>query len=1033
MTTLFSLLGTVGIDPSGVGKGLGQADTKIGAFANKLNRSGATLTKGLTLPIVALGGFALKSAMDVDEAYDTIQAGTGATGHKLKSLQNTFDAVAKKTPADLNSVADTVTNLNKRLDLTGPTLGKLSRQVLEAGRLGGVPIDIKNATAAFSVFDVQGKQTTAGMDDLFSISQNTGVGINDLTAILAKSGGVLTQLGFSFTESASLIGTLDKAGINSRAVVSSMSAGLVKLAKDGEAPSVTFDRVTGRIQDFIDKGKDAKSLDLAAKVFGSRGAGQFVAALKSGKVNLDDISKAADGSGGSILGVANKTKDFPELWQQFKNQATLALAPIAADLMPKISSGLRSLSEHLRDASQWWNGLSSETQGYILKALAIAAALGPVLMVTAKMITIFQTLAPIIKGLQLAWMLLNAAFIASPIGATIAVIALLVGGLILAYQHSETFRNIVNAAFAAVSDFVTSAIDFIVGFVKDHFTLLVTVVTGPLGLLVLTVVKHWDQIKGFVSDAIDWVIDKVKAWGPYMLGALLGPLGLIVVAVVKHWDQIKAGTSAAWDAVTSFVSAIPGKLLSFFMRWTLAGQIIQHWDDAKDGTIRVATSIVTWVAELPGRILGSIASLGGSLRDTFASAFSAAREAVETKVGSLLDYVRGIPDKITNAFKGAKSLLSDIGGHIVQGLVDGISAAAHKVLEAAEALVDQIPGPIRKIMGISSPSKVMLAIGRWIVAGLVKGLNDTGSLAGALDKINDLLTKAIDKQVKGDKAAAAATKKVIAGLRDERAALEANDRAHTKMVARLTDARDKLQDLVKTARDYAAAVSDSIVATGNITGFADEEGYVTSGGIVGGLAEKLAQAYEFVEGMEKLSELNLNETSIEQLKEAGVEGGLATVRALLAGGKAAVASVNRITAELVAVGGNLGDSLSEKMYGSGIRSAQSLVDGLEKQVAALEREGRRLAQALTDAMQDELDAVNVRVRLPHLNPNDVYTSAHRSTTNAGAAAKSTAPADRTDELIDALDRVADAADGTTVAVKAQPRAAQTLERKGLGG
>ena len=110
--------------------------------------------------------------------------------------------------------------------------------------------------------------------------------MNDLSSQLAKQGTLLNQLGFSYKDSASLIGVLDKAGINSRASLSAMQQGLTKLADTGEPLDKAFKRTAGSIQEFTDKGNDAAALKLASKVFGTRGAASFVGALKSGKVNL---------------------------------------------------------------------------------------------------------------------------------------------------------------------------------------------------------------------------------------------------------------------------------------------------------------------------------------------------------------------------------------------------------------------------------------------------------------------------------------------------------------------------------------------------------------------------------------------------------------------------------------------------------------------------------------------------------------------------------------------------------------------------
>ena len=1056
MSVISSLLVAVGVDPSGVGRGLGEADSRIGQFANGLNRTGAAMTKGITLPLVALGGFALKSAMDIDEAYDTIRIGTGATGKELEGLESVFDRVAKRTPAQLGDVADTVADLNTRLGLTGPVLEKLSRQVLEAGRMGGVPIDIKNATAAFSVFNVQGKDTTVAMDDLFRVSQATGVGINDLTAIMAKSGGVLTQLGFNFTESASLIGVLDKAGINSRAVMSSMSAGLVKLAKDGEAPADAFKRTVGELQGFIDKGEKAKALKLAGEVFGSRGAGQFVAALQSGKVNLDQLTKSAGMSGDSILGVAKKTKDFPEIWQEFKNQAQLALAPIAAEWLPKIGDGLLRLAGYLRTAQQWWSGLSDSTQGYIEKGVLVGALIGPSLMVLAKAIALVQAattaaaavqaafaaaaigtriqlaaLAVQQKATAVATWLLNAAMAANPVMLVVIAIAALVAGLVIAYQKSETFRDIVNGAFGAVKDFVGAALDWIIDKATSWGPYLLGALGGPVGILVVLIVKHWDTIKEKTAAAWDWVVGKVKAIPGLLVAAFLN--FTLPGLIIKHWDTIKEKTSQAWGAVVDYVKSIPGKLLSFFLNWTLAGRIIQHWDDAKDGTVKVATSIVNWVADLPGKILGKLASLAGGLHDTATEAFGRLRAAAEKKATALLTFVASIPGKVKDKLGDLSGLLLDAGRAIIDGLIAGIRDKAFggplgSVLGGVGGFIKEHKGPIEK-------DRVMLIPhGRAIMAGLIEGIGSKrNDLGGELGKVTGLIDQWMRKRFESDKLADAATRRIIVGLRDERAELLQNDRAYDRVVKRLEEARDRLSDLVTEARNYAASVRDMVVASANITGFADQEtGTVTAEGIVAGLKDKLVQAWQYQQALEQLAAMGLSQTYIDQLTAAGVEGGLATALALAEGGQAAVDEVNQLNALLVSTGQHLGNELADTMYGTGIQAAQALVDSLEKQRDALERTGRRLARAFARALQDELNKVHVTVKVEKFSVDQAYAGASSSTAKAVAGKASTAAErdDRTDELLEKLDELVSATHGTTTAVENQPHKDAEIRRKG---
>ena len=162
------------------------------------------------------------------------------------------------------------------------------------------------------------------------MSQATGVGMNELADAAARNAPAMDILGFSFEETTAMIGSFDKAGLNSSALMASMSKGMVTLAKDGEEPAAAFKRVQGEIAGFIDVGNEAGALELASKVFGTKGASQFIGAIKSGALNLDDMSKAAGQTGDSILGVGAETMDFAEQWQLFKNNVLVWLEPMGS-------------------------------------------------------------------------------------------------------------------------------------------------------------------------------------------------------------------------------------------------------------------------------------------------------------------------------------------------------------------------------------------------------------------------------------------------------------------------------------------------------------------------------------------------------------------------------------------------------------------------------------------------------------------------------------------------------------------------------
>src|SRR5690606_7201085 len=76
--------------------------------------------------------------------------------------------------------------------------------------------------------------------------------------------------------------------------------------------------------------------------FGTRGAGQFISALRSGKLNFDDLAASAGLSGDTILDVADDTNDWRESLTLLKNRALLAIEPVAMrvfDLLGKAAKG----------------------------------------------------------------------------------------------------------------------------------------------------------------------------------------------------------------------------------------------------------------------------------------------------------------------------------------------------------------------------------------------------------------------------------------------------------------------------------------------------------------------------------------------------------------------------------------------------------------------------------------------------------------------------------------------------------------------
>jgi hypothetical protein len=85
--------------------------------------------------------------------------------------------------------------------------------------------------------------------------------------------------------------------------------------------------------------------------------------------------------------------------------------------------------------------------------------------------------------------------VTGPVGLVVLAIAAVIGVAVLLYNKWGWFHRAVDNTFA---------------FIRDHWPRLLAILTGPIGLAVLFVVQHFDQIKAKVGSVIDWMGRKIR-------------------------------------------------------------------------------------------------------------------------------------------------------------------------------------------------------------------------------------------------------------------------------------------------------------------------------------------------------------------------------------------------------------------------------------------------------------------------------------------------------------------------------------------
>ena len=287
---------------------------------------------------------AVKFIGEIGETFEVvrskIQLSTGASGTALAGLTESVKNVAKGSPAAIGTIAERMTLLYQRTGLTGESLETLTKQVNKAGAALGQDLDIRTISQSMAAFGVQGKDMSAVMDDMFRVARSTGVGMNELAGSVIRAAPSLQEFGFSLSDSVSLVGNLDKAGVDASSVLQTFGKGLVSIAKAGQSPKEAFKDVTAQIQGFISAGDTAGAVNVAGKIFGTKGAVQFVNAVKSGQLNMEQLNGTTKIAGDSILDAEGATVTFAKVWGLFKNNVIIALEPLATRFFQVFIEGL---------------------------------------------------------------------------------------------------------------------------------------------------------------------------------------------------------------------------------------------------------------------------------------------------------------------------------------------------------------------------------------------------------------------------------------------------------------------------------------------------------------------------------------------------------------------------------------------------------------------------------------------------------------------------------------------------------------------
>lgn len=603
---------------------------KIGELKGPLMALGGTILGAIGVQKIASA--LLDIGGEFDEMRDTIIIGTGASGEALEALVGSAETIATTVPVSFGEAGDIVQNINTRMGLVGDELESVGERVAALGQLTGSAINLDTLTGALNQFGVAGEDAGAVMDYLWGVSQSTGIGFDQLTGILESNAPALQALGFSMEEAANMAGLLDRAGLDANGTMGKLSKALVELAQPGESAEEAFNRVVGQLGDYIEAGDEAAALDLASQIFGTRGATQFVAAVESGALSLEDLEDAALGAGDGIMGTYEATADWPEKWELIKNSVALALEPLGGALMDGATSALETLSTAI-----------GEIDPAVMEELG--AALGDGLAAAVDLLS--GAIGFLIENKE-------------PLGAFFGFWADGITGVI------EWIANII----VAVTEFageVPTYIDNVKTAVTNTWNSIKETTTAVWEGIKSTVAGVWDAIKTGVSNAVNAVKTTVT-----------NAFNSVKTTVSTIWNGIKTAITTPINAARDTVKAAIDRIKGFF-------NVQLRFPHIPTPHFSISGGEIPWGIGgmgTPPRVSVSWYAKGGIIDEPTIYAAGVGERGPELVWPSYEPYLSRYAEAIAGA-------MGDAGGVTNYYYIDGAMVAADAQLEAALEVVAQ--------------------------------------------------------------------------------------------------------------------------------------------------------------------------------------------------------------------------------------------------------------------------------------------------------------------------------------------------------
>ena len=663
------------------------AEQKLNGLSSAFKTTGGLLSRNVTLPIVGVGAAAVKTATDFESGMSEVKAISGATGSEFDALRDKAIEMGAKTKFSASDSADAF----KYMAMAGWDASAMMdgiAGVMDLAAASGEDLATTSdiVTDALTAFGLQASDSSHFADVLAQASSKSNTNVGLMGETFKYVAPVAGALGYSIEDTAVAIGLMANSGIKGSQAGTALRSTITRLAKPvGEAKDAVEElKISITNTDGTMKPLSQTMVELREK---------FAGLTEEQKTQYAAMLAGQEGMSGLLAIVNASDEDFQKLTDEINNAngAAQDMADIMMDntagAIEQLKGALESagiligeqLTPYIRQLAEWitglvekFNNLSEGEQEQIVKLGLILAAIGPVLLIMSRVISVvsmfakafgliknvvypaFLAITQLKAGMTAAELAMEGfskeslgiasvlSGITAPIVAVVAVVAVLIGAFVTLWKTNEDFRNkmteIWNSIKTSIDNFFDGVVERInaLGFDFENITEVIKTV--------------WFALCDVLAPVFEGVFNTIAIVLDGVLNQILSVMDIFIGLFTGNWEQLGEGVKGVVSGIVEMFANLGSNILS--MIGDIGSEILNKLglEKAAEGFQNFFDTLSDLFGQIPELLSGAINVIVSFFTETIPNAFNSAIEAIRGFVDNVIEFFTVTVPEAFNTF-----------------------------------------------------------------------------------------------------------------------------------------------------------------------------------------------------------------------------------------------------------------------------------------------------------------------------------------------------------------------------------------------